>query len=568
MIPIHSVASGGASLTRLAPIVARASAADCRVITAVVLSDEFVDRNNNRFLSTAWATAIRARQSLPLLAFGDTENIESVCGLVKNLRLSGGRLLGDAVFVPGDVNPAAETLFQLFDGGWLKFMQMIAAPLEYARAKSPRTGLDITKADPLAVEAVAIGTNPNAIVAAKAAGVDLAPLAVLAGRALTRKDLPEMSRHDYELIRRTASTPLTRATPLRPYATVSSPAPVSKWESFGHFLRAVALGSQVGETVDRRLIRAPSGANETDPTAGGFAVEPEFADELIGSLYEEATVAPLCDRRHSDKPADIHIPAIDELSRADGSRQGGTLSYWEGEAVSPPKSLPRYKMLNPSASKLIALCQVTEELFRDVPLLESHVRQSFGSEASFKLDLAILRGTGVGTPLGITNSAGTITVPKLNGQAQGSVVSDNVAAMWSRLPGPCRKRACWIVNEDAEAQLDALSAAGTSGSTIGMYFPAGTGGNPYPLLKGRPVLVAEQCQMLGTPGDIILGDFSQYAIIDSRLKSDLSLHVLWTSFQGVFRFVLRVAGLPMWSTPITPYNGGPTRAPFVILAQR
>ena len=70
-------------------------------------------------------------------------------------------------------------------------------------------------------------------------------------------------------------------------------------------------------------------------------VEPEFAAELIGSLYEEAVVAPLCDRRHSDKPADVHLPAIDETSRADGSRWGGTLSYWEAEGVTPPEALPR-----------------------------------------------------------------------------------------------------------------------------------------------------------------------------------------------------------------------------------
>ena len=140
--------------------------------------------------------------------------------------------------------------------------------------------------------------------------------------------------------------------------------------------------------------------------------------------------------------------------------------------------------------------------------------------------------------------------------------------MWSRLPAPCRRRATWIINEDAEAQLDALPVAGASGSTVPIYFPAGAGDDPHPRLKGGLVLVAEQCPTLGTPGDIILGDFSQYVIVDGGLKSDLSLHVLWTTFQGVFRFTLRCAGLPIWSTPITPYNGGPTRSPFVILGQR
>jgi hypothetical protein len=77
--------------------------------------------------------------------------------------------------------------------------------------------------------------------------------------------------------------------------------------------------------------------------------------------------------------------------------------------------------------------------------------------------------------------------------------------MWSRLPAPCRKRAVWLVNEDVEAQLELIGTA--SPSTIGLYVPQGVGGNEFALLKGRPVVVAEQCPALGTPGDICLGRF-------------------------------------------------------------
>jgi hypothetical protein len=36
----------------------------------------------------------------------------------------------------------------------------------------------------------------------------------------------------------------------------------------------------------------------------------------------------------------------------------------------------------------------------------------------------------------------------------------------------------------------------------------------------------------------------------------------------VFRFTLRVDGKPLWASPITPFNGGSTRSPFVTLGAR
>jgi HK97 family phage major capsid protein len=245
------------------------------------------------------------------------------------------------------------------------------------------------------------------------------------------------------------------------------------------------------------------------------------------------------------------------------------LSYWKNEGDTPPSTLPKFKSIKFGAHKLIALCVASEELIRDAQLLDGHMRRAFAAEAAFKLDLAILLGTGAGLPLGIVNAPGTITVAKTAGQSAATITGNNIDAMWSRLPAPCRKRAVWIVNEDAEAQCDSNLTGAQPGSTAGMYFPAGANGNEFALIKGRPVLVAEQCPALGTPGDIVLADLSQYIIVDGGLQSALSLDVDFLHFQGWFRFVFRVDGKPAWQTPITPYNGsGVTRSPFVVLGQR
>ncbi len=70
----------------------------------------------------------------------------------------------------------------------------------------------------------------------------------------------------------------------------------------------------------------------------------------------------------------------------------------------------------------------------------------------------------------------------------------------------------------------------------------------------------EQCETVGTTGDIILADMSQYALADkSGVQQDVSIHV---------RFVYRVDGQPMLSSAIIPFKEANTLSPFVALASR
>jgi HK97 family phage major capsid protein len=124
----------------------------------------------------------------------------------------------------------------------------------------------------------------------------------------------------------------------------------------------------------------------------------------------------------------------------------------------------------------------------------------------------------------------------------------------------------WLVNELVEAQIS--NASFVDPTSTATYMPQGVGGNEYPLLKGRPMIPIEQAEPLGTPGDIILGDFSQYAIVDSGLKAALSMEVDFASDQGVFRFSWRVDAKPLWYSTVTSYSDGAARSPFVVTAQR
>jgi HK97 family phage major capsid protein len=338
--------------------------------------------------------------------------------------------------------------------------------------------------------------------------------------------------------------------------------PAPKFASLAENIIAIVTAER-GGPVDPRLVRASAGANINDPTAGGFLIEEQYSQELVALAYEESLIADLCDRRPTSKPlAAVKIPGIDETSRADGSRYGGVIAYWGDESKSTPTTLPRFKNIEFSARKIIALVFGTDELLADAPMFEAHVKRALRAEFGFKLDLSVVSGSGVGQPLGILNSPALITVPKETGQAVGTIVSENVNKMWKRLPAPSRYGAVWIANEDADEHLERL--AGNPGT----YIPAGVNGNKFPLLKGRPVVTVEQCPVVGTAGDLILADLDHYVIVDGGMKSAMSLHVRFDTDQALLRFVMRVDGKPSFTTPITPYNGSLTRSPFVCLGAR
>jgi HK97 family phage major capsid protein/HK97 family phage prohead protease len=558
---------------RLAPIAEPVVQGASRTIS-FIFSDGSIDSDGDTIDASGWILDRVKNNAVPALFGHDASTVENVIGRPKNVRVVGSRLLGDIEFATGDINPRAEAVFQMIKSGFLSGVSVGFQPIEWERSKdkSRPQGLDFKRQILLEISVCPVIANSSCLVQAKAAGIDIDRLGLSATSEPRAAFL--QSEQDYSsMIRRSASGHTSLASldiaerRSKAEARAIAIGRPSAFKSFGHFVQAVAL-QRSGAPSDARLVRAPTGGGEVDPTGGGFLIPDEYLDGLIGSMFEEAVLAPLVDRRETDRPAKVRLPGVSEVSRADGSRWGGVASYWVNEGDQPPASLPKFRMLEFSAKKCIALLVASNELVADVPLLGGHMRRAFAAEGAFKLDQTILKGTGAGQPLGIIGAPGTITVAKAQGQAAGTILGDNISAMWSRLALPCRRRAVWVLNGDAEGQLDSLGTGGATPGTAGLYFPAGMNGNPYPLLKGRPVIFAEQSPTLGTPGDIVLADLSEYLLIDGGLKTALSLHCRWNSDEAIFRFTWRGDGRPAWSTPITPYNGGATQSAFVTLAAR
>lgn len=340
----------------------------------------------------------------------------------------------------------------------------------------------------------------------------------------------------------------------------------NRFATFGEQMLAVYRAVCPAGKVDARLTtRAASGLNESNPTDGGFLVQQDFVADILKRTYETGILASRVRKIPiSSNSNGLKIKAVDEDSRANGSRWGGVQTYWENEADQIAASKPKFRTMDLSLKKLTGLCYATDELLQDASALEAVLKEAFAEEFGFKIDDAILNGNGAGEPLGILNSGSLVAIPKENGQTEKITVS-NLVKMWNRLWARSRANSVWYINQELEAYLYTLTLGDKP-----VYIPAGgLSEKPYATLFGRPVLPLEQCNAAGELGDIILADLSQYLLIDKGgINQATSVHVRFLYDEQVFRFIYRVDGQPVWSKPLTPFKGSATVSPFLALAKR
>lgn len=343
--------------------------------------------------------------------------------------------------------------------------------------------------------------------------------------------------------------------------------------SFAEQLRAVfRAGRSNGQDTDPRLaaIQAALGGNESVPAEGGFLVIPEYAAGLIKRTYDVSLISQKCfDMPMTSSRLIMH--AVDEDSRKDGSRWGGIQAFWIAESGTYNPTKPKFREMQFVANKLIALSYATEEQLADGPAWESYVNEAVPQELAFQIDTSVYSGPGAGAPLGFMNSGAVVVVDKEAGQTAATIVTANIIKMWSRMWARSRASAVWFINQDIEPQLIPLTLGAPSLAQILLYTAPGINGNPGPYGKlfGRDVIPVEQASTLGTQGDIVLADMTQYILAKrSDTRADTSIHVAFLTGETAFRFMLRLDGQPTWKKPLTPYQGSITKSPFVTLATR
>ena len=348
------------------------------------------------------------------------------------------------------------------------------------------------------------------------------------------------------------------------------------FKSFGEQLQAIAAftndptSRHPGVRGLHQIMAAAPGGQEAVQSDGGFLVQTDFTAELLSLVHETGVLAQKCDRKPISANANgLKINAIDETSRVDGSRGGGVRAYWTAEAAALTDTKPKYRQMELSLQKLTGLYYATDELLADVVALGAFITAEFSDEFGFKVDDAIYRGSGGGMPLGVLGHAGTIDIPKETGQGANTILSENIEAMYARAWAKGLVNSEWYINQDVWPQLFRLNHVIGAGGVPMFILPGGMINAPFGALMGRPVTPIEQCETLGTSGDIMFADFSQYLIIEKGgIEAASSIHVQFLTDEMTFRFILRTDGQPKRNAALTPFKGTNTQSSFLTLATR
>jgi HK97 family phage major capsid protein len=345
------------------------------------------------------------------------------------------------------------------------------------------------------------------------------------------------------------------------------------FKNFGEQLKAIREAGVNPSNTDPRLIQinnAATGASSGVGPDGGFAIQTDFARQMLESAYQESGILSACDTyeigQNSNGAQWLDIDETDISTTV----YGGVQAYWAAEAATVDSKKPKLIKQKLDLEKILGIGYATDELIEDTTFMSDLYSRAFTAAIMRTAESAIFSGDGIGKPLGILKSGSTISVAKVTDQTADTVIHKNIVDMWLRLHWSKRNSAVWYIHPDIEAQLEMMIFTGSASNPVPIYMPpTGLSQNAYSTLKGRPVIPTDNCSAVGDVGDIILANMKDYIIIrKGNIKQDQSIHVRFVYGENCFRFSYRINGMPKKKAPLTIKNSTNTRGSFITLAAR
>ena len=292
--------------------------------------------------------------------------------------------------------------------------------------------------------------------------------------------------------------------------------------------------------------------SEGVPSEGGFFVPEQFAAQMLDASLENEIVRPRANVEPMNSETKV-IAGFESADNSSGSLYGGFTANWVGESGSIDEETGKIRRITLAARKLALFTKSSNELLADGAGFEQQLTSVLTAAAGWHLDYAFLRGSGAGQPRGVLNDPALVSVSKESGQAATTIVYENLTKMFARTHTASVGNSVWVANPTCIPQLLGLSVdVGTGGSFIPAMIESG---GQFTMLT-RPVLFTEKLPTLGTVGDIILADFSQYTVgLRRGFVIDRSSHVGFRTDETGWRLILRADGQGRWKSAFTPKNG-------------
>lgn len=340
--------------------------------------------------------------------------------------------------------------------------------------------------------------------------------------------------------------------------------PMRGFKSFGEFARSVAAAGN-GAGIDKRMLIgavAPgTAANESAGQDGGFAIPPQFSQEIWRLSIGEGSLLP--QTQNTEITGNSMIFPKDESTPWGGT---GVQAYWQAEAAAAAASKLVLGTQAMVLHKLMALVPVTNELMDDGFAIGSYLQPLVSDRIQWKVNESILFGDGVGKPIGALNSPAALVQAKDSGQATNTISPTNISNMVTRLLVGELGSAFWMATPDILPYLEALTVG-----NYPIYLPNNTAASaPYGMLKGRPLMLSEHAAAFSSQGDLNLISLRGYRTLTKAggIQTATSMHLYFDADATAFRVTFRMNGAPILSAPITPPKSAKTRSHFVSLAAR
>lgn len=350
------------------------------------------------------------------------------------------------------------------------------------------------------------------------------------------------------------------------YTTDDGGAADPSHKSFGDFLLAIKRNDT------RRLATVYKARREDGDTkdmaeasgaAGGYLVPTEHLTPLLkvagmqSPVYQRVTKVPVS-RDAGEWPALDQFVAPTAGS-GNSALAGGVTSATTAELGTLTETQAAFVNVEWRIHKIGGFVEVSNELIADSPeSIEALLTSLFGIAVAAKNERNILRGSGVGEPLGILNAAATIGV---------TTATDNVFALADALAMRSRFKTVggspvWVIHPGMWADIGVFETA--QGGAAWLAGGGIAGATPNNLL-GYPIIESEHMPAPNTD-DVLLADLSGYVLFErQQLAIAFSEHAAFTADKGTWRFTARNDGQPWLKSVITLADpgGSYTVSPFV-----
>ncbi len=311
-------------------------------------------------------------------------------------------------------------------------------------------------------------------------------------------------------------------------------------------------------------IEKASNMAENSGILGGYAVPPDFRNNILTIEEEESTILQRCMRvPMTTKTATW--PSLDITTNYGTGKspyEANVYQAWQPEAATINQTNAQLRQFELTNWDLVTYIVISNDLLQDNSVgLDMVLQGLLASSEVFYLEYAVQNGIGANSsmPLGILNAASTLGVDR---NTASTIKLVDIVTMVSLMQSRSMKDAVWHAHQSTIPALAQLVSNSTTGQFAWLN-PNGQGDDgplarpmPMRLFGGGELHFTQTCQSVGNTGDLRYVDWGQY-FLGERMGQQIAVsdQFLFTNNQIVIRSVTRVGGSPWLNSYILDAQG-------------